>query len=275
MTRVRLNGTGIPPGANRYITLFAASRRAHWSAKNVQGAVYALNRAHHWLDGQGVAMLEAEPVNLMAYIGALLNAGKSPNTVIANHRQLKAFYGWLAEDPGDGMAFIARNPMLRVKAPKPTEPNPERTRDAHEWQYRALLATCVGRSSKVGRKHCNNRRDAAIIALLWHTGIRRGEAAGIELRHVNFDTQMLHLAKTKGRGRTRSRDVFVPNEAMHFLVLYLRQRGNHDGALFESTGFLPGSRTRRRGVTNQGISLMYRRRCELANASQKRPPRSR
>jgi integrase len=273
MTRKPFDPAGIPAAADRHIRLYAASRRSHWSPKNVANAVYCLNRAQGWLAARGVDLLDAEPVDLMGYLGDLLDIGRSPNTVIVNHRQLKSFYAWLAEDPGDGMAYIARNPMLRVRAPKPVEPDQDRTRIAEEWQFRALLATCRQAKDKaVGRKHCNDLRDAAIILLLWHTGIRRGEAANLELRHLDFDTQMLHLARTKGRGKTRSRSVFVPDEAFEAILKYLRhRRGDHDGPLFESTGYLPGSHTRRRGITDQAISLLYKRRCELANATQKLP----
>ena len=251
---------------DRYVRSFAAAKRSTWSKSNVAGAVGVLLKVRDFLAERGVpSLLEADSVDLQEYLNARLDSGTSPNTVIVDHRQLKAFYGWAALDPGDGRPYLDRNPMLRVHAPKGADPDPARTPTVTEEQYRALLATCHRKAKKPGRggKVVNDRRDAAIIAVLWHTGARRGELPDVEYRHIDWDTQMLHLPRTKGRGKSRSRDVYLDDEAMDRLTLYVHERGDHDGPLFESTHRVAGTH-RRAGIKPNTITLMLRRRCTLA-----------
>lgn len=254
------------PIADRYIRSFAAAKRPHWSPANVAGAVGVLTKVADFLAARQVpSLLDAADVDLQEYINERLDAGVSPNTVIVDHRQLKAFYTWAAIDPGDGRPYIDRNPMLRVHPPKGVDPDPGRTPMVTEAQYRALLATCHRKAKHTGRgaKVVNDRRDAAILAVLWACGARRGELPTVELRHLDWDTQMLHLPRTKGRGKTRSRDVYLDDEAMQRLTLYVHERGDHDGPLFESTHRDPAT-GRRRPLKPNSITLMLRRRCALA-----------
>jgi integrase len=99
--------------------------------------------------------------------------------------------------------------------------------------------------------------------MLWHTGARRGELASLEYRHIDWDAQMAHLPRTKGRGRTRSRDVYIDDEAMERLTLYIHDRGDHEGPLFESTHLVAGTHQRAAMKPNT-ITLMLNRRCAQA-----------
>jgi integrase len=260
----------LPEPADRLIRAFAASRRTAWSHGFLYNCVATLNRLHHWLAARQLTLTDAGPVDLAEHLAERLESGLAPVTVIGDHTRIKAFYAWAAEDPGDGMPYVARNPMLRVRAPKGAEPDPANIPEAQEWQYRALLETCMGRRARDGRRRALDRRDAAMIGLLWGCGLRRGEVVGIEYRHVDWDTQMLHLARTKGRGRARSREVWVPDEAMELLTRYVFERGEHDGPLFESIGRRPGSHARG-GLAPNSVQLMLKRRSAIANATGRLP----
>jgi integrase len=257
----------LPAPADRLIRGFAAARRTMWSYDHLYNSVLTLNQLTRWLAARQLTLADAGATDLAEYLAERLDSGLSPNTVKGEHVRIKGFYTWACADPGDGLAYIERNPMRRVAVPKQCDPDPARTPEAAEWEYRALLSTCTGRRTRAGDKRALDRRDAAIIAMLWHCGVRRGELVAIEYGNVDWDTQMVHLPKTKGRGRTRSRDVFVPDEAFTLLERYVWERGEHDGALFESTRRC-GALLARRALAANSVHLMLVRRCAVAESAE-------
>jgi len=257
----------MPIPADRLIRAFAAARRTAWSHEHIYNSVNTLNRLAAWLAERDVTLVDASATDLDEYLAERLDSGRSPNTVKGNHVQIKGFYTWAAEDPGDGLPYVARNPMRRVAVPKQEDPDPARCPETAEWEYRALLATCTGRRTRAGDRRALDRRDAAIIAVLWHCGVRRGELVAIDYAHVDWDAQMIHLPRTKGRGRTRSRDVYLPDEAMTVLERYVWERGQHDGPLFESTR-RSGAVLTRRALAANSVHLMLVRRCAVAEAAE-------
>lgn len=252
------------PAADPLIREFARTVRSQWSPDNLYNAVANLNRAATYLAAEDSSLTTATPGALADYLASRLDAGLRPSTVAVDHRHLVAFYKWATHDP-DGMGgYVERNPMLRVRPPKQDQdPDPQAVPEVAEWQYRALLETCR-------RRKANDRRDAALLALMWHTGLRRSELVRVRYEHVDWNTQMIHLAQTKGRTRTKSRDVWVDDEAMDLLSRFVTQRGYHDGVLFESTHRVAGT-TSRSALRPDSVSLMLRRRAALAEATQKLP----
>ena len=86
---------------------------------------------------------------------------------------LSVFFGWLlAED------LVETNPMDRVKAPK-VEQKPVPT--VEERIFQRYLDTCDG-SFKGGR-------DFSLLWLLWDSGMRLGEIAGIRLHDIDRQTE--------------------------------------------------------------------------------------
>jgi integrase len=249
----------LPTPADRLIRSFVAARRNKWSHEYLYIAVGTLNRLHAFLAARGLTLVDADPADLNDFLAERLATGLHPSTVIGDHTKMRGFYKWASTDPGDGLPYVTPNPMLRVEAPKGAEPEPANIPEAEEWQYQALMATCTGRRTRAGERRALDRRDAAIIAVLWHVGIRRGELAAVDYDDIDWDSQMLHLGRTKGRTRARARDVYVPDEAMEYLERYVWERGEHPGAL------------QRRRLAANSIHLMLGRRCDVANATQQLP----
>jgi len=254
----------MPTSTDPAIRLFAATKENRWSDVNVANAVRALERCKAWLAANDVTLLTATRLDLQLYINDRTTNGRwkgkplSPNTIIVEHRQLRAFYKWAAQ--GDD-PLVERSPMSSVEAPKGVDPDPDSTPVLAEDDYRALLAACTRR--RVGYERRNDRaharRDAAILSLMWATGGRRAEIAGVQLAHIDWDNQTVHFAKTKGRGKTKSRDCYFDDEALDFLTRYILVRGDHDGPLFESMRRQRGTNLRH-GITPATITSMLRRR---------------
>ena len=183
-----------------------------------------------------VDLIEAKRVHLQEFLNAGLDAGLSPNTVHAHHRQLKAFYVWAKT-----VDYVDANPMVGILLPKEEDADPARMPVLTEVDYRAMLATCYRKAKPAGRgtKTVCDARDAAIMALLWSTGMRRGELAELEYRDIDWDEMTAQLRKTKGRGKTNSRVVPFDEDALHYLNRYMLARGNEPGPLFHSTRGTP------------------------------------
>ena len=235
---------------NPILRTYLANRKgARWSVDNIYGAARILERLQGHLAGEALDLIAGGTVHLQEFLNAGLDAGLSPNTVIVHYRQLKAFYRWATK-----VGYVDPDPMTGIEIPKPADPDPDRMPVIGEADYRAMLASCRAAAKPAGRgtKTVNDRRDAAIIALLWSTGIRRGELAGLEYRDIDWDEMTAYLRKTKGRGKTNSRTVTFDEEALHYLNLHMLGRGNEPGPLFHSTRGTP--------IKPQTITLMLRRR---------------
>lgn len=188
------------------------------------------------------ALTHARKHDIIEYIAGRLD-GVSPATVSVDARAIRSFYDWLHAE-----GEIATNPAVGVKGPAVPE---TAVPMADETHYERLLATCRRRDSWI------NRRDAAIISMLWHGGFRRGELCVIDLRNLDLDAATVVLTKTKG---ARPRVVRLHPEATNLLDRFLRVRGDHDGPLF------PSERRAAR-LTSNGIGQMMQRRCETAGVS--------
>jgi site-specific recombinase XerD len=257
----------LPQPESKIIRSFTTAKRLGWSHDNLYNAVTTINRLERWLRERDSELRTATTDELTEFL-AERHETVSANTVIVDRRQIRAFYKWATS--GDTPYFKGRNPATGIDAVKGEDPDPARTPSVAEWQYRALMATTVKRRTQVGDKRCNDLRDAAIIALLWDSGMRRAEITRIEYRHVDWDLATIHLARTKGRTATRSRTIPIGDEAFEAISRYVYERGEHQGFLFESTTYLPGTRERA-GLNPQSVSLMLKRRAELANETQKLP----
>lgn len=93
-------------------------------------------------------------------------------------------------------------------------------RDVAETELAALLTACD--DSPLGV------RDAAVIAVVYATAIRRSEAAGLNLSSYSARTQVLRLV---GKGN-KERTVPVSAAALPWLEAWLRIRGRKPGPLF-------------------------------------------
>jgi site-specific recombinase XerD len=129
-------------------------------------------------------------------------------------RALQQFFKWLAAEEE------IPDPMARLRPPHvPEKPVPVFTREELLWLERA----CAGRSFQ-------QRRDAAVIAVLKATGIRAGELAGIRYDphdSLRGDLDLMQREITvRGKGG-RQRIVRIGHEAARTLDRYLRVRARH------------------------------------------------
>jgi integrase/recombinase XerD len=126
-----------------------------------------------------------------------------------------------------------------------------RGRSLANAEIAVLLETCSSSPIDI--------RDAAIVAVLLATGLRRSELVNLDLSDLNLDKGELLVRKGK---RGKNRKVYLPSDALLFIEKWLIVRGDEPGPCF--------CRIRRGGHLHVGrmhpdaIWRMLRHRAEIA-----------
>ncbi|MEV7009284.1 tyrosine-type recombinase/integrase [Streptosporangium sp. NPDC051022] len=130
----------------------------------------------------------------------------------------------------------------------------------------AALAACDGDDSPSGV------RDAALLAVLYSTGCRRAEIAGMTLADYDPGSRSLRV---RGK-RDKERMVYLTPEAMSRTERWLAVRGGAAGALFCPIGRYGSLRLRADGagpaaMTGQAVADVLSRRLAQAGAAPRTP----
>jgi integrase len=124
-------------------------------------------------------------------------------------------------------------------------------RDLKQGEIRALVGVCMEDSTPAGV------RDAAIIGLLYSTGLRRSEVVKLTLE--DFEAGRITVRSGKGR---KDRTVYATNGALMALNDWLGIRGDTPGALF--TPINKGGKVSIESLTSQAIYNMLEKRAAQA-----------
>lgn len=129
-------------------------------------------------------------------------------------------------------------------------PRAERYRDTAGpgtagWDRLWSAAVAAGDEAKA-------RRDRAILRLLSDLGLRRGEAAALDLADVDLDADVPGVSIV-GKGRTQSERLTLPAPTRRALAEWIAARGTEPGPLFVRLD--PGAITRQR-LTGESVRLL-------------------
>jgi site-specific recombinase XerD len=131
-----------------------------------------------------------------------------PTTLSVEFRALQQFWKWALEEEE-----IDRSPMERMKPPKvPDAPVPVVSVE----DFRKLLRVTEGRDF-------NDRRDTAILLVLFDTGCRRGELIGMRIEDIDLRERLAYV--TGKGGHTRA--VRFGSKTAVAIDRYLRLRRGH------------------------------------------------
>ena len=108
---------------------------------------------------------------LRQFIDGLLTAGAKPATAVARHLAVRRFSAWLTEEGEQ-----ETDPLLGLRSPKLDNPVVEPLSDD---QLRVMLRACRGPDLR-------DRRDEAILRLMFTTGARAGEVAAMQVNDLNL-----------------------------------------------------------------------------------------
>ena len=120
---------------------------------------------------------------LREWIIALMDVGEKASSVKRKISAVRSFYKFL-----NLKGLTVNNPTLKVLSPKVPKSLPK-------FFYEKDLDKCL----EVSRKNCNFEgvRNSLIIELIYQTGLRRSEVAGLEDKDVDIDKRQL---KVLGKG---------------------------------------------------------------------------
>ena len=125
-------------------------------------------------------------------------------------------------------------------------------------EIRALFQACPATPA--------GARDAALLAVLYGAGLRRGEAVALAVSDYNPETGALTIRHGKGN---KARTVYAENGGKRALEAWLAVRGPEPGPLF--CPVTKGGTVRIAGMTGQAVLWILRRLAERAGVARFSP----
>ncbi|HEX4492702.1 MAG TPA: tyrosine-type recombinase/integrase [Acidimicrobiia bacterium] len=200
---------------------------------------------HSTINQWSTYLLDAPAVRNGRVVGTI-----TPATRRIRFANLRPFFGWYARE------FETANPFDRADAPGDAQPAPIPVVELDD--VRALVKACSGRDFA-------DRRDNAIIRVLFDTGARLGELLAL----TSDDWDRRHDRLTL-RGKTGTRIVPVSANTGEALSRYLRVRREHAHARRAELWLGPKG-----ALTASGVAQVLKRRCALAGIEPIHPHQAR
>lgn len=148
---------------------------------------------------------------LREFTDGLLASGAKPATAVARHLAVRRFSAWLTEEKEQ-----ETDPLYGLSSPQLDEPVVEPlTND----QLRAMLKACRGQDMR-------DKRDEAILRLMFTTGIRAGEVVVLQLDDVDLRGDPPTVIIRRGKGG-KGRMIPLAVEAAAAIDKYVRARKAH------------------------------------------------
>jgi site-specific recombinase XerD len=170
-----------------------------------------------------------------------------PTTLSVEFRALQQFWKWALNEEE-----IERSPMERMRPPRvPDAPVPVVSID----DFRRLLKSAAGRDLA-------DRRDTAILLLLFDTGIRRGELVGMEVDDLDLRERVAHVTGKAGHRRV----VRFGTRTAVAIDRYLRLRRAHPHAASPALWIGQDG-----PLTASGLAQLIARRCKAAGLERLHP----
>lgn len=192
------------------------------SLNTVRAYAQDLRSYFDWAARSGADPLHVNLRRFRRYL-ADLNAAQYSTTTVSRHLSaVRSFFRYLNEAD-----VLAANPAAAAASPKKRRDLPRKTSDA---DIERLLAVCDGESAA-------DIRDQAFLELLYASGARISEVAGLKVVDVDFSTATVRLF---GKG-SKERIVPLHALALHAVERYLRDArlqllgDRRSDALFVST----------------------------------------
>lgn len=143
------------------------------------------------------------------------------------------------------LGFVDRESMARALDVPPIKGSRElRGRAVQRDQLLAVLEVC-----RTNPNTALGARDAAILTVLYGGGLRRAEAAALDLQDLDHERKALAVS---GKGN-KARTVFLPPGVARILAAWLERRGSEAGPIF--TRITKSGAVRLKPISHQ---LIYR-----------------
>jgi len=203
-------GTTAPPAARAAFASFLGALRAR-NAPEGTVREYQRHVAEFlaFLDGHGVSWLAPDRGTLRAHLARLAERDLSASTVGGSLSAVRSFYRYAARQ-----GWIAANPLLGVRRPRRPARLPRvLSLDEARQLVEAPTRFPAGQQDLL-------LRDAALLEMLYATGMRISELAGLTIDRVDLERRRLRVV---GKG-SKERELLFGRPAAGALARYLRRR---------------------------------------------------
>lgn len=136
--------------------------------------------------------------------------GRAPATISKKLFGLRLFYKYCLEEQ-----LIAHNPVKAIRLPEINDRMP------HYLLPNQLLL--------LQRMTETNKRERAIVEVLYTTGVRLSELVAIQLKDIEWSERLIHIRKGKGK---KARIVLFTRMCAEYLQAYLQERDSSCPYLF-------------------------------------------
>ena len=188
----------VPEQVQRYLQHLRVERRL--APRSVHLVGQALQRLTHLAQLEHTALQAVQTHQVRQWAARLHAEGLAPRSVALVLSAWRGFYRWWGQEGG-----LLSNPVEGVKAPKAPRPLPKAL---SVDQAMALVQHTPAAPARPQRGSLAlQRRDAAMLELLYGCGLRVGELLGLDVQagpqalgHVDLDDASVHVT---GKGRKR------------------------------------------------------------------------
>ena len=157
--------------------------------------------------GAAASIDDIDKLLLRAFLGELSRT-VSPPTIGRKLASVRTFFGWLERE-----SIVRKNPAAALASPKLRRKLPMfLSADAAGEVMRVPLDAAVSQAERV--------RDAALLEVLYGSGLRVSELVGLDLDHVAFDRDEVRVL---GKGK-KERLVPLGSKARDAILAYLATR---------------------------------------------------
>ena len=214
-----------------------------------------LQRLQHLARQQDLALTQVHNTHIRRWVAQMHAQGRSGRGIALILSGWRGFYTWLGRQ-----GLIDGNPVADVRAPKAAKPLPKALGVDDAVQLAAYRQDAPATPQL-------EARDAAMVELLYSSGLRVAELTGLDVRAsaqargwIDFDAAEAHVL---GKGSKR-RTVPVGQAAMAALRIWLEQRQTLRGAAASAALFIGRYGTR---LTSQTVWQRLRARSAQAGLS--------
>lgn len=163
----------------------------------------------HSLTADEVDIRQVDALQIRAYLASLFQDQKQKSSIARKLAAIRAFFKFLVRD-----GLIEKNPAEFVSTPKLAKKLPRIMTEEEANGLLDRVAEAVPQGDRM------LKRDRAILELLYASGLRVSELAGLDLRSMNFGDR---LVLVRGKGR-KERMVPFGRKAGEALEAYLPVR---------------------------------------------------
>jgi site-specific recombinase XerD len=199
------------------------------------------------------------PRDTKGYLNHLENEGRAATTINRTLATLKRFATWCSLQPNN--PFKHGLPTRGIKELVVDEPDCKKlsTRELHRLFKAADNLVTLG-----NRKNARPKRDRAVLAVLYYTGLRVTELTQLKLSQYKDN----YLHEVKRKGRSRSKGVYIPSPCRALLEEYLNTERLKDIGSEESPALFVSTETKY-FISRQQVFTALSRIAEEANKHSK------